>query len=137
MKTYTDLANQIGKFAITETMTSLLKISQAKYMYILSNFTQIFFVMTKQCKVCKLSSVIWKINISATSVKMYSGQSLAICHKDISYSNMHVMFWININSKHVYILSQRARNFKKVQANKLVKSNKSNSFFVKLRSWQF
>ena len=36
-----------------------------------------------------------------------------------------------------YQSSQWARKFKKVQAKKLVKSNKSNFFFVKLHFWQF
>ena len=35
------------------------------------------------------------------------------------------------------ITTQWARKFKKVQAKKLVKSNKSNIFFVKLHFWQF
>ena len=33
--------------------------------------------------------------------------------------------------------TQRATKFKKVQAKKLVKSKKSNFFFVKLHFWQF
>ena len=33
--------------------------------------------------------------------------------------------------------AQQARKFKKVQAKKIVKSNKSKKFFVKLYFWQF
>ena len=36
-----------------------------------------------------------------------------------------------------YILTQWARKFKKVQAKKLIKSNKSKTNFVKLHFWQF
>ena len=35
------------------------------------------------------------------------------------------------------LAAQRARKFKNVQAEKLVKSNKSKNFFVKLHFWQF